>query len=239
MRILVTRPEPDAKRQAERLMQLGHETLLTPLLRIEFLPRVPLELDGVDALIVTSRNALRALEAHPQRGEAMQRPLYVVGDATAKLARELGFRDITTGPGTGEALATLINARGQKGASFLHLSGETVAFDLKAALEAEDFDVRQPILYRAVPATALPPEAVAAIEDGTLDGVILMSPRTAATFADLVRRHGLEGPASRLICYCLSQAVAQAVRPLGARLRMAAMPREEDVLALVAAEAAS
>jgi uroporphyrinogen-III synthase len=220
-------------------MELGHEPLLAPLLRIEFLPDVPLELDGVDALIVTSRNALRALEAHPQRGEAVQRPLYAVGDATAELARALGFSDITAGPGTGEALAKLINARSQKGARFLHLSGETVAFDLKAALETEGFDVRQPILYRAVPATALPPEAVAAIEDGTLDGVILMSPRTGATFADLVRRHGLEGAASRLICYCLSQAVAQAVRPLGARLRMAAMPREEDVLALVAAEAAS
>jgi uroporphyrinogen-III synthase len=238
MRILVTRPEPDAKRQAERLMQLGHETLLTPLLRIEFLPSVPLELDGVGALIVTSRNALRALEAHPQRGEAVQRPLYAVGDATAELARELGFSDITTGPGTGEALGKLIQER-SKCATLLHLSGETVAFDLKAALETEGFDVRQPILYRAMAATALPPEAVAAIEDGTLDGVILMSPRTGATFADLVRRHGLEGPASRLICYCLSQAVAQAVRPLGARLRMAAMPREEDVLALVAAEAAS
>ncbi len=239
MRILVTRPEPDAKRQAERLTELGHEVLLAPLLRIEFVPRVPLDLDGVEALVVTSRNALRALETHPQRGEAVERPLFAVGGATAEHARELGFSDITAGPGTGEALAKLINARSQKGASFLHLSGETVAFDLKAALAAEGFAVRQPILYRAVPAAALPQEAVAAIENGTLDGVILMSPRTGATFADLVRGHGLEGPASRLICYCLSQAVAQAARPLGARLRMAAMPREEDVLALVAAEAAS
>src|SRR5687768_1512277 len=147
MRILVTRPEPDAKLQAERLMELGHETLLAPLLRIEFLPHVPLELDDVDALIVTSRNALRALEAHPQRGEALQHPLYAVGDATAELARALGFSDIAAGPGTGEALAKLINAGSQKGASFLHLSGETVAFDLKAALDTEGFDVRQPILY--------------------------------------------------------------------------------------------
>jgi uroporphyrinogen-III synthase len=238
MRILVTRPEPDAMRQAERLVELGHEALLAPLLRIEFLPGVQLDLAGVDALIVTSRNALRALEVHPQRAETVERPLFAVGDATAKLARELGFSDITSGPGTGEGLARLIEER-SKGGTFLHLSGEAVAFDLKAALAAAGSEVRQAVLYRAVPATTLPPEAVAAIEDGRLDGVILMSPRTGTTFAGLVRRHALEGPAARLICYCPSQAVAQAVRPLGARLRVAANPGEEDVLALIAAEAAS
>lgn len=238
MRILITRPEPDAARQAERVAALGHEPVLAPLLRIEYFPAVDLNLGGVDALIATSRNALRALAAHPQGAEAARLPLFAVGETTAKLARELGFTDVTTGPGTGEELASLIGERRQ-GATLLHLSGETVAFDLKAALAARGFDVRRSILYRAVPASALPPDVVAMIAAGKLDGVILMSPRTGATFADLVARHGLEDPAARLICYCLSGAVAQAVRPVGARMSVAAGPREEDVLALLATGAAS
>ena len=65
MRLLVTRPEPDATRQAERLAARGHEPVLAPLLAHRAGNRnVPLELDGAQALIVTSRNALRALASH-------------------------------------------------------------------------------------------------------------------------------------------------------------------------------
>jgi uroporphyrinogen-III synthase len=238
MRILVTRPEPDAARQAERLAALGHEAVFAPLLGIEYVPDVHLDLDGVDALIATSRNALRALAAHPQGTEAARLPLFAVGEATAVLARDLGFADVATGPGTGEELGTVIAARA-KGTALLHLSGENVAFDLKAALAARGFDVRRAVLYRAVPAGALPPAIVAMMEAGTLDGVMLMSPRTGTIFAGLIRHHGLEGPASRFICYCLSGAVAQAVRPAGLRMSVAARPREEDVLALLTTGAAS
>ena len=235
MRILVTRPEPDAGRQAEMLTRLGHEPVLAPLLRVAFAPDVRLDLGGADALVATSRNGLRALKDHPQRHEAAKLPLFAVGEATAKLARELGFAGVTTGPGTGEALAKLILERVKPGATLLHLAGDTVAFDLKSALEAQGLHVRQAVLYGTIPATALPQDAVASIGAGKLDGVILMSPRTATTFADLIRRHGLEGAAPRLICYCLSQAVAKAVEPL----IVAARPREEDVLALITAGAAS
>ncbi len=66
-----------------------------------------------------------------------------------------------------------------------------------------------------------------------------MSPRTAKTFAALVARHGLVTQAASLVCYCLSEAVAEAVAPLGCEARVAARPREEDVLALLDTEAAS
>jgi uroporphyrinogen-III synthase len=74
---------------------------------------------------------------------------------------------------------------------------------------------------------------------GRLDGVVLMSPRTAAIFAALVVRHDVITQASRLDCYCLSVAVAQAVEPLKARTIVAARPREEDILALISPEASS
>jgi uroporphyrinogen-III synthase len=239
MRILIPRPEPDAARQAEKVARLGHEPVVAPLIDIEFLDGVPLDLRGADALIVTSRNALRALRQNPQRNDALQLPLYVVGQGTAKEAARLGFNKITAGPGTGAELAGLIARERNGGGTLLHLSGETTAFDLKAALEAEGFGVRQAILYRSVQAKVLPADVAAMIEAGRLDGVILMSPLTATTFTRLVRQQGLLSHASRLICYCLSQAVAQAVEPLGAEAIVAMRPREEDVLALLAAEAAS
>ena len=95
------------------------------------------------------------------------------------------------------------------------------------------------MLYRAVPAKALPPEAVALIASGRPKGVVLMSPRTAQTFAALIAKHGLVTQAKSLVCYCLSEAVAEAVAPLGCEIRVAARPREEDILALLDAETAS
>lgn len=238
MRLLVTRPEPDASREAEALAKRGHEAVLAPLLTIEFTGATPLQLEGAQALLATSRNALRALAAHPERDAALKLPLLAVGEGTARQAQELGFADVTIGPGTGAALAALIGLELSPALGpLVHLSGETLAFDLKPALESEGFAVRRTVLYRANPARKLPPHALSLIRDGKLDGVILMSPRTARIFAALLNDAGT--PGSGLICYCLSQAVAEAVAPLGFETRVAAEPREEDVLALLDSEAAS
>ncbi|MGH6866670.1 MAG: uroporphyrinogen-III synthase [Methyloceanibacter sp.] len=240
MRILVTRPEPDASQQAERLAALGHEPVLAPLLEIEFLPDVKVNLEGVQGLIATSRNALRALAPHPARAEAQMLPLLAVGEATAAAATELGFTDVTIGPGTGEALAALIRVDASPDdGELLHLAGDAVAFDLKSALRELGFTVRQTVLYKAVPANGFQEEARAMLEGGRLDGVILMSPRTARIFAALLGQQGVVSKGSGLVCYCLSQAVAEAVIPLGFETRIAVHPSEEEVLALLDSEAPS
>ena len=47
------------------------------------------------------------------------------------------------------------------------------------------------------------------IEAGTLDGVLLFSPRTAALFAELVTDAGLSEACREMSAYCLSPAVAE------------------------------
>jgi uroporphyrinogen-III synthase len=240
MRLLVTRPEPDAGREAEMLAARGHEPVLAPLLAVEVLGDVPVDLAGAQGVLVTSRNALRALAAHRALDEVLKLPVFAVGEATALEAQALGFADVTIGPGTGEKLAELIvNEIKPESGALVHLAGETLAFDLKSALEQEGFTVRKSVLYRTVPVAAFPAEALSLFKAGTLDGVILMSRRTAQTFAELVARHGLVTQAKSLVCYCLSQAVAGGAAPLGCEMRVAARPREEDILALLDSEAAS
>ncbi len=240
MRVLVTRPEPDASREAEELAARGHEAVLAPLLNIEFARDVPVDLAGAQALIVTSRNALRALASRRELEDARKLPLFAVGEATSRTARELGFTEVITGPGRAADLVELVAGRlNPKRGTLVHLAGETLAYDLKPALAARGFTLRQPVLYRAVPAQALPPRALSLLAAGKLDGAILLSPRTARTFASLIERHGRVRQESGPVCYCLSQAVAEAVAPLGFEVRVAAGPREEDVLALLDSGAAS
>ena len=240
MRILVTRPEPDASREADKLAALGHQAVLAPLLAIESIGGVELQLDGAQAVLATSRNALRALATHRGLGEALRLPLFAVGETTAREAQALGFADVTAGPGTGSALAKLVGEELQPDqGALVHLAGETLAFDLKAALAKQGFAVRQPVLYRAVSAHAFPAEALRSLKAERLDGAILMSPRTARIFADLLTREAVVTQARRIVCYCLSEAVAEVLVPLGFAVRVATRPREEEVLALLSSEAPS
>ena len=62
---------------------------------------------------------------------------------------------------------------------------------------------------------------------------------TAQTFLALLERYGTLTQGMRLVCYCLSEAVAKVLAPLGFDVRVAAGKREEDVLALLNSEAAS
>jgi uroporphyrinogen-III synthase len=74
---------------------------------------------------------------------------------------------------------------------------------------------------------------------GEVDGVILMSPRTAEIYAALMRKAGLAGAARRLIHFCLSDAVAKRLASLGTvTVAVADRPRLEEVLALIDAAAA-
>ncbi len=49
MRVLVTRPEPQAETTASRLVALGHEPVVAPMLVVVPEPDVVLPLDGVAA----------------------------------------------------------------------------------------------------------------------------------------------------------------------------------------------
>src|SRR5262249_20152667 len=205
-----------------------------------FPPAAPRSLARPKPPFATSRNALRALATRRELEDARKLPVFAVGEATARAARELGFAILVRAPGTAAGLPELIGGKlDPKRGSLLQLAGENLAFDLKTALEAKGFTLHQPVLYRAVPAEQLPARVLSLLEAGELDGAILLSPRTARTFAALIDKHGAATQGRRLVCYCLSQAVAEVLAPLGFRVRVASKPREEDVLALVDSEAAS
>jgi len=208
--------------------------VLAPLLEIEFLKDVPLDLEGAQAIIITSRNALRALADHPQREEVTALPLIAVGEATAWAGRKFGFHEVTIGPGTGAGLPPIIRreVHPEKGA-LVHIGAEKVAFDLKSALEADGYEVRRPVLYRSHAVESLPEPVVSELAGGTIKDVLLMSPRTARIFARLAQSQGVVTNAKDLVCYCLSKAIAEPVIPLGFKVYVPAHPREEDLLALL------
>jgi uroporphyrinogen-III synthase len=239
MRLLVTRPEPDALKLRALLEEHGHQATVEPLLQVSFDTADPIDLEGVQALIATSRNALRALKSHPALAEARQLPLFAVGEATAKEARVLGFEVVVTGAGTAQELVVhIVSALDPAAGLLLHLAGDVLAGDLKGALEEHGFRVLQPQVYRMLPATALSEDTVEQLAMGEIDGVILLSPRTAQVYVALMRKQGLASVARKVLHFCLSPAVARPLESLGTvRVQIAEIPRLGEVVALIDAAA--
>jgi uroporphyrinogen-III synthase len=234
MRLLITRPQEDAAELAAELARRGHEVLIEPLLEIEPVePKPELPLDGVQAVLLTSANGARALAATTERRDL---PVLAVGERTAEAARAAGFAQVASASGDVEDLArlareTLNPAQGK----LLHIGGTAVAGDLVGALAGAGFQAERIALYDARPATALSGATMAALGRGDLDGVLLFSPRSAATFVDLVKAADLADACRRLTAYCLSPAVAKALDGLGfAATRVAERPEQAALLALIA-----
>jgi uroporphyrinogen-III synthase len=217
------------------LEELGHESTVEPLLSVSFEGGEPIDVDGAQALIATSRNALRALKASPGLAEARMLPLFAVGKATAAEGRALGFATVVTGAGTAaELVGHIVSALDPAAGLVVHLAGDTLAVDLRSELEAHGFRVVQPVVYRMRPEQALSDETVEQLATGEIDGVILMSPRTANVYAALIRKHGLAATIRPLPHFCLSPAVARRLGPLGTvRIEIAEAPRLEELLALI------
>src|ERR1700716_4366021 len=127
MAVLVTRPEPDNETTAAALRAKGFAVLLAPMLQFE-----PVAFhDDADArygaVIVSSANALRAIEADLAGSRLLSLPLFAVGERSAEAARRAGFRDVTVAEGNAAALRDLIIAsvRGQtlrKASTLLYLA---------------------------------------------------------------------------------------------------------------------
>src|SRR5437763_12493241 len=119
MRLLVTRPEPAGARTAARLRALGHDVLLMPVLRIEFIANPELGSGSFGALILTSAKAVEALAQFQRLGELRTLPAYTVGRRTAEAARAVGFAPISA-DGNQEDLVALIASHFRTGAPLLY-----------------------------------------------------------------------------------------------------------------------
>ena len=230
MRVLLTRPQEDAGLFAGRLRELGHEAFSAPLLRVRFHDGEPLALDGVQAVLVTSANGVRALVRRTERRDL---PIFAVGPQTARAARKAGFDRVEHADGDVAALAQALPrwAHAEAGA-LLHASGAQGAGRLASLLAIKGYDVRSAILYDVVASTGLPQDVVGALKNGSLDAALFFSPRSAGVFRDCILSAGLCEACARLIAVCISRAAAGALAPLVFQeIRIAAQPNQDALLA--------
>jgi len=239
MRLLVTRPEPDGERTAAALRARGHDVVLAALLEIEAIADAQIGSGPWSAVIVTSANAVRAIEAHPRRAELLALRLFAVGRRTEAAARAAGFEDVIVGGGNAQELARSIGQSVHTSrAPLLYLAGEDRSRDLAGDLAAYGLLVRTVVVYRASKAGGLPADVAPALTAGTIDGVLHFSRRSAEAYLDGARAAAVLEPALKPSHYCLSAQVAAPLQAAGARnVLIAPHPEESALLALMESKA--
>lgn len=232
MRMLVTRPDPDAADTAARLGALDIEATICPLLEFATLPTSLPDARGFAAIALTSGNALRALEARGEVSRYRQLRVYAVGERTGERAREAGFTDIVTAGGTLASLAEQLAHSGLGGPVF-YPAGRELSGDLAKSLAPYGVMVITAQVYAMNPVAGLPLTVREDLVEGRIGAVLLYSRRTAETFVRLAGDGLGRDARARLAMLCMSEGVAQPlVDAHFVRIGLADHPSEEAMMGL-------
>lgn len=187
--------------------------MVAPLLAIRPIQQPGPDLTGVAALAFTSANGVAAFAAlSPDRS----RPVFTVGDATARAARAAGFDRVESADGDLDRLAALLSAQGPGLGPVLVPGAREPAGDLPALLQGR-VEARALPVYEAVETAAVAPDA--------FDAVLIHSARAGRALAVL-------GPFAGQPAAALSEAAAAPLRDhSGLEIRLARTPDEKALLA--------
>lgn len=220
--LLLTRPEPAARRVVDQLQQAGarFHPILSPLIGIEITGPLP-DMDDARGVIFTSANGVRA---YGELGGRRDLVAYTVGAKTAQAARDLGMV-AQSADGNAETLIAWLKDRRPDG-PLVHVRGRFSRGDVAGRLSAAGIATRAAIVYDQ-PEIAPSADARAAL-GGNLPVVVpLYSPRSAA----LLGKMQIKAP---LLVAALSEAVANAASALHiTELRIAPRPDSGALLPLV------
>ncbi|MGB3335899.1 MAG: uroporphyrinogen-III synthase [Devosia sp.] len=233
MKMLVTRPEPDAQATLARLDALGIDAIAAPLMLRRTLDGSLPPSDGFTAIVLTSANAIRSLADRGVLAQYRHLPVFAVGDHTAREASEAGFERVSSAAG---ALQDLVNAMtiARVPGPIFYPTGKHQSADLAKALAPSGIMVATSKVYDMVAAEALP-EGVLVELGGQIDAVLAYSRRSAEIFATLAATMPRESR-SRLAMLCLSEAVAgPLLEARFSRISLADRPDEDAMMSLALA----
>lgn len=231
MGVLVLRAAMQAECTAARLMRLGREPVLAPLLEI-VATHAPAPSSTYDVLMATSRHALETLSFDAEALCGLK--LFAVGERTAAAARARGFLNIGAVAKDASSLLNDLLGSPNRWSRALYLAGLSRRPDIELGLKQAGRHVDVLVTYEARAASNLPSRVVEMIRTSEIEAALHYSQRSAALFVKLVRDAGLETPASKIIHVAISQNAAAPLRGFACDLRVAASPDEASLLATLA-----
>jgi uroporphyrinogen-III synthase len=228
--LLLTRPKAQANAMAEALRSRGHRIHLAPLLRVDRLQFDDGILRSASAIIITSANAVPALE-----GVDPAVRIFAVGPETASAARVAGFSDVMAATGTASSLLDMVKHQWQpEDGTLAYASGHHVSVDVAGALALQGYSCKRFEVYATSQVLQLPEETVGLLRRGEIDAVLFMSVRTADAFSELVASAGISDSCTTARSLSLSAKIAARLGHLPwIESLTAASPTREGILRAV------
>ena len=211
-RLFVFRPEAAAQQTIVRATELGLDAVSIPLFELEPIDWSPQDVGEFDALLLTSANTVKM--AGPSLDQYRALPVHAVGEGTAVAARVAGLGVATVGSGGVDSLLAEIDPQ----LRLLHLCGED-----KREPAIEGRSISSVPIYRAKEKPH-----VTGLDRLRDQAAVVHSPRAARRLADLIK------PADRatIRIAAISEATAQAAGEGWQEVRVASVPRDNELLAL-------
>lgn len=234
--VLLIRPREESLALSRILEKRGIKTSTYPLFKPHFLP-LP-TLTNPQALIITSKNALRALsnetkevrEGYPP--DLRKFPLYTVGDQTAFFAKKMGFHTVLSASGTSQDLLSLIleKADPQRG-TLWHLSGTRIKKDIVGTLRKNGFQSQRHCIYYLEAEKELPEPLLKDLQIQKISHILFFSPHTTWIFGKLLKKYKLEDTTKTMVALCLSQDVGEKAQALPwKKMWVSPKPAQESLL---------
>ena len=225
--VLLTRPAAQSASFAQSLQARveGLRVVVSPLMVTVF-HTVTLLKEPLQGVILTSQTGA---EAAGRLRTELPDLAYCVGDRTAQVAREAGFR-VQSAQGDAEALLALILR--EKPQALIHLRGRESRGDLAQRLSAAGVFTQERVVY-AQDAQPLSDEAVAVLSGKAPVLVPLFSPRSAEILGAAWQGLATHAP---LVVVAISQAVAEAAAFCPTKPVLAAHPDAPSMLDAVLAQ---
>jgi len=223
--VILTRTAAQSDRLAKHLTDDGFEVIVSPLLSVEFLPPPsPRFFDGVQAVLLTSANAVGALENAPRSTLCL-----TVGQRTAEAAQDAGMANVQSADGDAKALAQLALSIVEKTlGAVVHLCGEHVTNSPLPPLKEAGFTVATHVAYRVDYGGTLNEAALAAITAPPGAVFPVFSAKSAEALALALSSHGLQE--YEIFIAGLSAATLEPLAVLGNAVRaVAERPIEADL----------
>jgi len=190
--VLILRQKERALPLQNLLMKKGYKVIIEPIFNIKPLPFKNINFKDFCAIMITSANTIQVLAKHNSFDEFKKIKTFCVGKVTQKIAKNKGFNCINNKAHSAITLEKeIIKAIKPSSKKILILGGEKLAYNpssnfIKAKLQSERI-----IVYKTLAKNSLSNKCIKAINNKTVNNIIIYSPETAKTFITLSIKYNL------------------------------------------------
>ena len=231
--IINIRSEPDASRDVDWLKRYKVPSIAVPVMCAEQQPFNLPDAALFQAIIFTSRHAVAALADELRHVALRSLPVYAVGRNTARAARQAGFEQVTSGPGNGEGLLTLMTTDlRQDAGKILWPRASIISFDIASHLNKLGFSVQQIPVYTMAATASCPADLSARLATCSSAAVVAMSARSMALFSQMLENPEFLGQRKIITVIAGSTLIATAAGSGWADIIVAKAPRRSRILAI-------